>query len=56
MQSEVIKVLGSKELLTAFSGFPNEDTQKVVKQFVTWMEKNDYNTNTEWTLYFPIFL
>jgi hypothetical protein len=31
MQSEVIKVSGSKEFLTIFSGLPNEDTQKAVK-------------------------
>jgi hypothetical protein len=31
MQSEVIKVPDSKELLTIFSGLSNEDTQKAVK-------------------------
>jgi hypothetical protein len=45
MQSEVIKVSDSKELLTVFSGLSNEDTQKAIKQFVTWMEKNNYNTD-----------
>jgi hypothetical protein len=35
MQSEVIKISGSKELFTAFSELPNKNTQKIVKQFVT---------------------
>jgi hypothetical protein len=56
MQSEIIKVPDSKRLLTIFSELSNEDTQKAIKQFVIWMEKNNYNTNTEWTLYFLMFL
>jgi hypothetical protein len=34
MQSEVIKVPGSKKFLTVFSGLSNEDTQKIVSSNV----------------------
>jgi hypothetical protein len=56
IQTEIIKIPGTTELLTSFMGLFTEDTKTATYQFKIWMEKNNINIKTEWETYFPMFL